>query len=81
MMHVDNDQVDSMSNFLMNTLNVEGSFSDSGISDSGSEHDLSEREKRLVLLKKLARNLEAALAPGSEALLNIMKVSFKIEYK
>ncbi|XP_065202336.1 klarsicht protein [Planococcus citri] len=71
--HLDSDHVDNMSSFLMSTLNVEGSFSDSGISDSGSEHDLSERERRLGLLKKLARHLESVLAPGSEALLNIIK--------
>jgi len=69
------DSIDSVSTLLMNTLNVEGSFSDSGISDSGSEQDIFDREKRLVLLRKLARHLEAILAPGSEALLNIMKVS------
>ncbi len=77
---LDSDQVDCMSNFLVNTLNVEGSFSDSGISDSGSEQDMCEREKRLALLKKLARHLESILAPGSEALLNIMKVYYIIYF-
>lgn len=72
--HLDTDHLDSMSSFLMCTLNVEGSFSDSGISDSGSEQDLSERERRLALLKKLARHLESVLAPGSEALINIIRV-------
>lgn len=72
---LDSEHIDSMSSFLMNTLNVEGSFSDSGISDSGSEQDQCEREKRLAVLRKLARHLEAILAPGSEALLSFMKVS------
>jgi hypothetical protein len=69
------DHIESVSSLLMSTLNVEGSFSDSGISDSGSEQDMFDREKRLALLRKLARHLEAILAPGSEALLNIMKVN------
>lgn len=53
---------------------TEGSLSDSGISDSGSEQELSERERRLAALRRLARNLEAVLAPGSEALVNMAKV-------
>ncbi|XP_021925824.1 nesprin-2-like isoform X1 [Zootermopsis nevadensis] len=52
---------------------TEGSLSDSGISDSGSEQELSERERRLAALRRLARNLEAVLAPGSEALVNMAK--------
>lgn len=55
-------------------FSIEGSFSDSGISDSGSEQDMSERERRLATLKKLARHLESVLAPGSVTLTNIMKV-------
>ena len=54
---------------------TEGSLSDSGISDSGSEQELSERERRLAALRRLARQLEAVLAPGSEALVNMVKVS------
>lgn len=80
MTSLDTEHVDSMSNLLTNTLNVEASFSDSGISDSGSEQDLCEREKRLALLRKLARHLEAVLAPGSEALLSIMKVGISKIY-
>lgn len=52
---------------------TEGSLSDSGISDSGSEQELSERERRLAALRRLARHLEAVLAPGSEALVNMAK--------
>lgn len=51
-----------------------GSLSDSGISDggaSGSDYGLSERERRLSALRRLARQLENALAPGSAALLSI----------
>lgn len=48
-------------------------MSDSGISDGGcvSDGGLSEREKRLGALRRLARQLENALAPGSEALKSI----------
>jgi hypothetical protein len=53
---------------------TEGSLSDSGISDSGSEQELSERERRLAALRRLARSLEAVLAPGSEALVSMAKV-------
>jgi hypothetical protein len=56
---------------------TEGSLSDSGISDSGSEQELSERERRLAALRRLARHLEAVLAPGSEALVNMAKVGAK----
>lgn len=52
-----------------------GNYSDSGISDSGSEVDLSEREKRLAALRRLVRHLEAVLAPGSVAIVNMSKVS------
>lgn len=52
-----------------------GSASDSGMSDSGSEHELNEHEKRLVSLKQLANNLMSILTPGSEALLSILNVS------
>ena len=50
-----------------------GSLSDSGISDGGGVSDggLSERERRLGALRRLARQLENALAPGSEALKSI----------
>ncbi|KAL1138936.1 hypothetical protein AAG570_008998, partial [Ranatra chinensis] len=52
---------------------TEGSLSDSGISDSGSEQDLSERERRLAALRRLVRHLEAVLAPGSAAIVNMSK--------
>lgn len=51
-----------------------GSLSDSGISDGGassSDYGLSERERRLSALRRLARQLESALAPGSAALNSI----------
>lgn len=50
-----------------------GSLSDSGISDGGgsSDYGLSERERRLGALRRLAKQLEQALAPGSAALLSI----------
>ena len=40
-----------------------GSLSDSGISDSGSEQELSERERRLAVLRRLTRSLESQLEP------------------
>ncbi|XP_044741314.1 uncharacterized protein LOC123302466 [Chrysoperla carnea] len=52
----------------LNVVDVSGSLSDSGISDEGSEQELSERERRLAVLRRLVRQLENALAPGSEAL-------------
>lgn len=47
-----------------------GSLSDSGISDGGcgSDGGLSERERRLGSLRRLAKQLESNLAPGSAAL-------------
>lgn len=60
---------------LLTALNTEGSLSDSGISDSGSEQELSDREKRLVQLKRLAKRLESILSPSSQALTNMFKVS------
>lgn len=51
-----------------------GSASDSGMSDSGSEHELNEHEKRLVNLKQLANNLMAIMTPGSVALSSILSV-------
>ncbi|XP_043480735.1 uncharacterized protein LOC122510281 isoform X2 [Leptopilina heterotoma] len=50
-----------------------GSLSDSGISDSGSEQELSERERRLAALRRLTRSLESQLAPGSDALAELWK--------
>ncbi|KAL0134702.1 hypothetical protein PUN28_001469 [Cardiocondyla obscurior] len=50
-----------------------GSLSDSGISDSGSDQELSERERRLAALRRLTRSLETQLAPGSEALADLWK--------
>ncbi|XP_050521974.1 uncharacterized protein LOC126894769 isoform X2 [Daktulosphaira vitifoliae] len=49
-----------------------GSASDSGLSDSGSEHELNEHEKRLVNLKQLASNLMNIITPESEALSTIL---------
>lgn len=51
-----------------------GSASDSGMSDSGSEHELNEHEKRLVNLKQLANDLMTIMTPGSEALSTILAV-------
>ncbi|ALC44053.1 klar [Drosophila busckii] len=50
-----------------------GSLSDSGISDGGATSDggLSERERRLGVLRRLAKQLELALAPGSAAMRSI----------
>ncbi|XP_020287461.1 uncharacterized protein LOC109856518 isoform X2 [Pseudomyrmex gracilis] len=50
-----------------------GSLSDSGISDSGSEKELSERERKLASLRRLTRSLETHLAPGSKALTELWK--------
>lgn len=50
-----------------------GSLSDSGISDSGSEQELSERERRLAALRRLTRSLENQLEPGSEALVELWR--------
>lgn len=44
-----------------------GSLSDSGISDGGFS-ELSERERRLNALKKIAKQLESALSPSSNVL-------------
>lgn len=55
------------------SLTEGGSLSDSGISDSGSEQELSERERRLAALRRLTRSLESQLAPGSEALVELLK--------
>ena len=55
------------------TSSSNGSLSDSGISDGGATSDggLSERERRLGVLRRLAKQLESALAPGSEAMKSI----------
>ena len=55
----------------------EGFHSDSGTSgyESCSSDDLSERERRLAHLKKLAKELEATLLPGTKAWKDIIKVS------
>lgn len=49
------------------------SLSDSGISDGGAMSDggLSEREHRLNVLRRLAKQLESTLAPGSAAMISI----------
>lgn len=54
-----------------------GSLSDSGISDSGSDQELNERERRLAALRRLTRSLETQLAPDSKALTDLWK---RIEY-
>ncbi|XP_061513925.1 klarsicht protein isoform X1 [Anopheles gambiae] len=56
-------------------LSSNGSLSDSGISDGGgmSDGSLSERERRLNALKRLVKQLEVALAPGSDAMQTIKK--------
>lgn len=57
-----------------NNLTQEGgSLSDSGISDSGSEQELSERERKLAALRRLTRSLENHLAPDSGALTELWK--------
>lgn len=49
-----------------------GSLSDSGMSDGGSsDFSISERERHLNVLRRLARQLESALAPGSAAIISI----------
>lgn len=70
MMHL-NPIVSALPFGLQSTSN--GSLSDSGISDGGgsSDYGLSERERRLSALRRLARQLENALAPGSAALNSI----------
>lgn len=50
-----------------------GTYSDSGISDSGSEQELSERERRLSALRRLTRSLESQLTPGSDALTELWR--------
>lgn len=57
--------------FNLNPSN--GSLSDSGISDGGgsSDYGLSERERRLGALRRLAKQLENILVPGSEAINSI----------
>lgn len=46
---------------------TEGSFSDSGISDEGSEHEIGERQGRLAAIRRLVRQLEVSLSPESKA--------------
>ncbi|EAA05781.5 AGAP009389-PA, partial [Anopheles gambiae str. PEST] len=60
---------------LSEKLSSNGSLSDSGISDGGgmSDGSLSERERRLNALKRLVKQLEVALAPGSDAMQTITK--------
>jgi len=50
-----------------------GSLSDSGISDSGSEQELSERERKLAALRRLTRSLETQLPAESEGLTELWK--------
>ncbi|KRT78499.1 hypothetical protein AMK59_7016, partial [Oryctes borbonicus] len=44
-------------------LFLEGSCSDSGISDEGSEHEFGEREHRLTAIRRLVRQLETLMNP------------------
>lgn len=50
-----------------------GNLSDSGISDTGgfSESGLSERERRLAALRRLAKQIEIALSPSGEAIKSV----------
>ncbi|XP_030748670.1 uncharacterized protein LOC115876834 [Sitophilus oryzae] len=48
-------------------LFTEGSFSDSGISDEGSEHEIGERQGRLAAIRRLVRQLEVGLSPNCKA--------------
>lgn len=54
-------------------------LSDSGTSgyESCSSEELSERERRLAHLRRLARDLEASLHPSSQAWVAITKVSLR----
>jgi hypothetical protein len=57
--------------FITNQSGSGGSYqSDSGISDEGFS-ELSDRERRLIALKKIAKQLESALSPSSEVLKTI----------
>lgn len=56
--------------FITNTSSNGSYQSDSGISDGGFS-ELSERERRLFALKKIAKQLESALSPSSEVLKTI----------
>lgn len=67
---------DEMKNTIGFHIDACGSLSDSGISDEGSEQELSERERRLAILRRLVRQLENSLDPGSNALTVMSQVSF-----
>jgi hypothetical protein len=57
---------DKSSTTVCSLLGLEGgSLSDSGISDSGSEQELSERERRITALRRLTRSLESHLLSDS----------------
>ncbi|KAL7032868.1 hypothetical protein ACKWTF_007417 [Chironomus riparius] len=56
--------------FIANSSSNPSYQSDSGISDGGFS-ELSERERRLIALKKIAKQLESALSPSSEVLKTI----------
>ncbi|XP_031347043.1 uncharacterized protein LOC116173581 isoform X1 [Photinus pyralis] len=45
----------------------ESSYSDSGISDEGSEHEHGKRERKLASIRHLMRQLEAIMAPDCSA--------------
>lgn len=67
----------TQSSFNGSLIGLEGgSLSDSGISDSGSEQELSERERRLAALRRLTRSLETQLVPdaaGDEVLAELWR--------
>ncbi|CAH1187979.1 unnamed protein product [Phyllotreta striolata] len=46
---------------------TEGSYSDSGISDEGSEQEIGERQRRLAAIRRLVRQLETGLSSDSRA--------------
>lgn len=76
MLTADNENGLLFNRTLSLSLLTEGSFSDSGISDEGSEQELSEREHRLSAIRRLVRQLEAIMAPDSDARIKMTKVGF-----
>ncbi|CAH0773042.1 unnamed protein product [Bemisia tabaci] len=65
---------------LLDPCSGEGSLSDSGISDSGSEQDICEREKRLGEMRKLAKEMDL-LSPGSLFAMDVNKRVQEMEAK
>ncbi|CAH0561930.1 unnamed protein product [Brassicogethes aeneus] len=58
---------------------TEGSVSDSGISDEGSEHEIGERQGRLSAIRRLVRQFEASLPSDSVSKIKIRETINKIE--